>query len=50
MQHLVAAAVSGMQPNAVAIVDEKGELLSPGPGDRTTPEMSGARTVAASAV
>lgn len=33
IQHLVAAAVSSMQPNSVAIVDDQGELLSPGPGD-----------------
>jgi flagellar M-ring protein FliF len=42
IQHLVAAAVSGLQPNAVAIVDNMGELLSPGQGD------SGDAAVAAS--
>ena len=33
IQHLVAAAVAGLTPNSVAIVDDKGELLAGGNGD-----------------
>jgi flagellar M-ring protein FliF len=34
IQHLVAAAVSGLTPDAVAIVDDKGTLLAGGPGNQ----------------
>ncbi|HMI95574.1 MAG TPA: flagellar basal-body MS-ring/collar protein FliF [Micropepsaceae bacterium] len=33
IQHLVAAAVAGLTPNNVALVDDKGELLAGGNGD-----------------
>ena len=33
IQHLVAAAVAGLTPNNVALVDDKGELLAGGTGD-----------------
>jgi flagellar M-ring protein FliF len=33
IQHLVAAAVQGLTPNGVAIIDDKGELLAGGPSD-----------------
>jgi flagellar M-ring protein FliF len=33
IQHLVAAAVAGLTPNNVALVDDKGELLAGGAGD-----------------
>jgi flagellar M-ring protein FliF len=36
IQHLVAAAVQGLTPNGVAIVDDKGELLAGGEGEGDT--------------
>jgi flagellar M-ring protein FliF len=36
IQHLVASAVAGLTPNAVAIVDDKGELLAGGAGEGDT--------------
>ena len=33
IQHLVAAAVAGLTPNNVALIDDKGELLAGGAGD-----------------
>ncbi len=46
IQHLVAAAVAGLTPNGVAIIDDKGELLAggPGDGDNTTSEAQEERT------
>lgn len=41
VQHLVAAAVQGLTPNNVAIVDEKGELLAGGGGDGDTAGAAG---------
>jgi flagellar M-ring protein FliF len=39
IQHLVAAAVAGLEPSRVAIVDDKGELLAGGE-DKTGPEAA----------
>src|SRR5262249_53915947 len=47
IQHLVAAAVAGLTPNGVAIIDDKGELLAGGPrdaGDNATAAMQEERT------
>ncbi len=41
IQHLVAAAVAGMMPNRVAIVDDKGTLLAGG-DDKTGPDAAAA--------
>jgi flagellar M-ring protein FliF len=46
IQHLVAAAVAGLTPKGVAIIDDKGELLAGGPsdGDNATSEAQEERT------
>ena len=36
IRHLVATAVSGLQPQRISIVDEQGQLLADGAGDDTT--------------
>jgi flagellar M-ring protein FliF len=41
IEHLVAAAVPGLKPNAVSIVDSTGALLAPGSGDGGDGELSG---------
>jgi len=41
IQHLVAAAVEGLTPNRVAIVDDSGQLLASGGGDDGSPDLSG---------
>jgi flagellar M-ring protein FliF len=41
IEHLVAAAVPGLKPNAVSIVDSAGTLLAPGTGDDDDSQLSG---------
>src|SRR5215470_10893378 len=41
IQHLVAAAVSGLTPSGVAIVDDKGELLAGGEGEGEAAAQAG---------
>ncbi|MGH6884090.1 MAG: flagellar basal-body MS-ring/collar protein FliF, partial [Hypericibacter sp.] len=41
IEHLVAAAVPGLKPNAVSIVDSTGTLLAAGSGDGDDSELSG---------
>lgn len=45
VQHLVAAAVPGLSPQSISIIDAKGELLARGyEGDPTSPQMIEQRT------
>jgi len=41
IQHLVAAAIEGLQPNRVSIVDESGSLLASGTADEMTGALAG---------
>jgi flagellar M-ring protein FliF len=40
IQHIVAAAVPGLKPNMISIVDDKGTLLARGASDRDDPEVA----------